>query len=146
MSYFARKSGFGSLPKALSNLMATFCCPKLDKTHDKMGGKRLYIPEEVAAFGIDRNSPPYDASKAVVWSLGVVLFAMIFHSFPYNSPSQNDPKYVRLTSGRWVEDVIIRRDRQQFLTKSCLDLVTQIFRDRIGIRDVKGHDFSQPLP
>ncbi len=88
-----------------------------------------------------RRRIPYDAPKAVVWSLGVVLYAMLFAKFPENIRYRGTI-YAKLAS---PESPINDDEKKHLLTESCHDILNKIFRERVGIREIKEHDFSQPL-
>jgi len=83
----------------------------------KFCGKTNYkAPEVYAKKGV------FDARKADVWSLGVVLFCMLVGSPPYNKPIASDQAYLYIKNGI-IDQLLFQWERNHFITVKVLSLL-----------------------
>lgn len=54
-------------------------------------GTRGYMPPEILACKSEQK--PYDGKKADIFSLGVILYCMVFKAFPFANAFENDERY-----------------------------------------------------
>jgi len=107
--------------------------------NNKRVGKTGYMAPEVFA------KQSYDARKADIWSLGVMLFMMLIGAPPYDVPTTNNPAFSFILNGR-LEDVLKHWKRLRHVTKEALDVMVKIFKkekDRISMDDLRKHQFVE---
>ena len=105
--------------------------------NDKRVGKRGYMAPEVY------NKMIYDARKADVWSLGVMLFMMLVGAPPYKRATQRDAAFNYIINGM-LEDVLKHWRRLRLISKDALDCMEKIFKwekDRITMEQLISHPF-----
>eukprot|EP01084_Bolivina_argentea_P238879 401363_1 len=105
--------------------------------NDKRVGKRGYMAPEVY------NKMIYDARRADVWSLGVMLFMMLVGAPPYKRATQKDPAFNYIINGM-LEDVLKHWKRLRLISKDALDCMKRIFRwekERITMEQLIAHPF-----
>merc|ERR1719273_2749430 len=83
----------------------------------KFCGKTNYKAPEVYA-----KKGTFDARKADVWSLGVVLFCMLVGSPPYNKPIASDQAYLYIKNGI-IDQLLFQWERNHFITVKVLSLL-----------------------
>jgi len=103
----------------------------------KFCGKTNYKAPEVYA-----KEEVFDARKADVWSLGVVLFCMLVGSPPYNKPSESDQAYLYVKNGI-IDQLLFQWERNHFITLKVLDLMHKMLcfesEERVLVEDVLQH-------
>jgi len=85
----------------------------------------------------------YDARKADVYCLGVILFMMLIGAPPYQAPQPQNAAFSYLMKGR-MADVLKHWKRLRLVTEDALDLLTQMVRyeeHRITLEQVLAHPF-----
>jgi len=86
---------------------------------------------------------PYNAFKADIWSLGIILFMMTFGCGAYNIPTTKDGMFVTLYSGnikKWSKEI----NKSKHSSKLILDILSNIFcdeQDRWTINDIIEHKY-----
>jgi len=103
----------------------------------KFCGKTNYkAPEVYAKKGV------FDARKADVWSLGVVLFCMLVGSPPYNKPVASDQAYLYIKNGI-IDQLLFQWERNHFITVKVLSLLHSMLQydadSRFLVDDVVQH-------
>merc|ERR1719273_2820759 len=103
----------------------------------KFCGKTNYkAPEVYAKQGV------FDARKADVWSLGVVLFCMLVGSPPYNKPIATDQAYLYIKNGI-IDQLLFQWERNHFITVKVLSLLHSMLNyeahSRFLLEDVLRH-------
>merc|ERR1712039_551788 len=103
----------------------------------KFCGKTNYkAPEVYAKKGV------FDARKADVWSLGVVLFCMLVGSPPYNKPIASDQAYLYIKNGI-IDQLLFQWERNHFITVKVLSLLHSMLdydaESRFLVDDVVQH-------
>jgi len=80
----------------------------------KFCGKTNYkAPEVYGKKGI------FDARKADIWSLGVVLFCMLVGSPPYNKPIDSDPAYLYIKNGI-IDQLLFQWEKSFYYSQSII--------------------------
>jgi len=100
-------------------------------------GKLQYMCPEVYA------RRPFDARKADVYCLGVMLFMMLIGAPPYQAPQPQNAAFKYIISGR-VADVLKHWKRLRLLTEDAVDLLTKMLcyeKHRISVADILQHPF-----
>jgi len=69
----------------------------LTATVDTLPGHKQYMAPEVF-----QTTTPFDGRKADMWSLGVVLFALLTGVLPFQLPCLSDPAFCAVTQGQGV--------------------------------------------
>jgi len=113
--------------------------PNGNFVNDKRVGKIQYMAPEVYARKV------YDAKKADIWSLGVILFMMLIGAPPYEVPSSSCPAFFYVVNGH-LRQVLQHWKRLRFVTEDALDLMVKIFKfenERISMEDILKHPFLQ---
>merc|ERR1712154_507048 len=105
----------------------------------KFCGKTNYkAPEVYAKKGV------FDARKADVWSLGVVLFCMLVGSPPYNKPIASDQAYLYIKNGI-IDQLLFQWERNHFITVKVLNLLHSMLNfnqsERFLVDDVIKHSW-----
>jgi len=86
---------------------------------------------------------PFDARKADVYCLGVMLFMMLIGAPPYQAPQPQNAAFKYIISGR-VADVLKHWKRLRLLTEDAVDLLTKMLcyeQHRISVADILNHPF-----
>ena len=81
----------------------------------KFVGKISYQAPEIY------HKKAFNAAKADVWSLGVILFMILFFGCPYNAPTNADPMFNNICGGfipEWAKD----NSKTEFLSKEVLGM------------------------
>jgi serine/threonine protein kinase len=99
------------------------CCECADgQKQTQKVGKGFYIAPEIYA-----DSGAYDAKRADVWSLGVILFIMMTGAPPMERPSKGDKRFCCIRDGRIANMLeqwgMINNFRR---SDECLDLLSSI--------------------
>jgi len=100
-------------------------------------GKTMYKSPQVF------NKIPFNASKADIWSIGVVLFLMLVGSPPFLKPTIKDPYYHNIING-YMHRMLIDNDKDKYITSNVLDLFDHIFCDenkRYSAQDILNHPY-----
>ncbi|CAH0482247.1 unnamed protein product [Peronospora belbahrii] len=101
-------------------------------------GKLFYMAPEVLA-GVQ-----YDATKADVWSLGVMLFIMLIGAPPVETASSSDARF-RLMTSKGVRKLIDRWGLTDDLPPAAIDLIANMLEidpeQRISMSKVVSHPF-----
>jgi serine/threonine protein kinase len=105
----------------------------------KFCGKTNYkAPEVYGKRGV------FDARKADIWSLGVVLFCMLVGSPPYNKPIESDQAYLYIKNGI-VDQLLFQWERNHFITVKVLSLLHSMLcfdaKKRFLVDDVIQHSW-----
>eukprot|EP00485_Elphidium_margaritaceum_P014194 CAMPEP_0202733614 /NCGR_PEP_ID=MMETSP1385-20130828/188259_1 /ASSEMBLY_ACC=CAM_ASM_000861 /TAXON_ID=933848 /ORGANISM="Elphidium margaritaceum" /LENGTH=604 /DNA_ID=CAMNT_0049399953 /DNA_START=107 /DNA_END=1921 /DNA_ORIENTATION=+ len=104
----------------------------------KYCGKTAYKCPEVY-----RQKMVFDARKADIWSLGVVLFCMAVGSPPYMKPSNSDPAFYYFIKTANIDRLLIQWNRGYCVTTKMLNLMHQMLRvdagKRSSVEDVMTH-------
>jgi len=85
----------------------------------------------------------YDARKADVYCLGVMLFMMLVGAPPYQAPQRQNAAFKYIMSGR-VADVLKHWKRLRLLSEDAVDLLNNMLcyeGDRFSMDDVLKHPF-----
>jgi len=103
----------------------------------KFCGKTNYkAPEVYGKNGV------FDARKADIWSLGVVLFCMLVGSPPYNKPVDSDQAYLYIKNGI-IDQLLFQWERNHFITVKVLNLLHSMLNfnqsERFLVDDVIEH-------
>ncbi|KAF4319552.1 hypothetical protein JM18_005804 [Phytophthora kernoviae] len=101
-------------------------------------GKLFYMAPEVLA-GVQ-----YDATKADVWSLGVMLFIMLIGAPPVETASATDARF-RLISSKGIRKLIDRWGLTDDLAPAAIDLLSGMLtadpEQRMSMMQVVSHPF-----
>lgn len=100
-------------------------------------GKIGYMAPEVYAEEV------YDARKADIWSLGVMLFMMLVGAPPYKRATLSDAGFNYIINGELME-VLTYWNRLSLISADALDLMERIFkweRERITMAELVCHPF-----
>jgi serine/threonine protein kinase len=102
--------GLAHLNLGLENLLLDKDCVKvanfvfarathipLTATVESLPGHKQYMAPEVF-----RTVNPFDGQKADIWSLGVVLFALLTGILPFQLPCTSDPAFCAIIQGRGI--------------------------------------------
>merc|ERR1712176_919800 len=105
----------------------------------KFCGKTNYkAPEVYGKNGV------FDARKADIWSLGVVLFCMLVGSPPYNKPVDSDQAYLYIKGGI-IDQLLFQWVRNHFITVKVLSLLHNMLsydiKKRFLVDDVIKHQW-----
>jgi len=103
----------------------------------KYVGKPNYQPPKVY------YNLPFNAAKADVWSLGVVLFTMITGCSAYTIPTTKDDMFITLYAGYIIEWAKYN-GKHKYFSKSVSDLLYHIFcdeEDRFTMKDIMKHKY-----
>jgi calcium-dependent protein kinase len=114
------------------------CCDCADGEMQKgTVGKDLYVAPEVFA-----GDSVYDAKKADVWSLGIVLFTMMTGIAPFELPSIYDERFLMIKQGK-LADMLRQWQMLAFFSNDCLDLLSKMLcvepEKRISLEQVLEH-------
>merc|ERR1712176_675241 len=105
----------------------------------KFCGKTNYKAPEVYA-----KKAVFDARKADIWSLGVVLFCMLVGSPPYNKPIDSDQAYLYIKGGI-IDQLLFQWERNHFITVKVLSLLHNMLsydiKKRFLVDDVIKHQW-----
>jgi len=85
----------------------------------------------------------YDARKADVYCLGVMLWMMLIGAPPYQAPQPQNAAFNYIVNGR-LADVLRHWKRLRLLTEDALDLLTKMLcyeQNRLSLADVLNHPF-----
>jgi len=112
--------------------------------YNRRVGKLQYMSPEVYECG---NRQYYDARKADVYCLGVMLFMMLTGAPPYPAPQRSNSAFNYLINGRMF-DVLKHWKRLRLVSEDALDLMIKIIKyedERICMNDILNHPFLQNL-
>lgn len=114
------------------------CCDCADGEMQKgTVGKDLYVAPEVYA-----GDSVYDAKKADVWSLGIVLFIMMTGVPPLELPMTYDERFLLIKEGQLTE-ILRQWQMLSYFSKDCLDLLSKMLcvepEKRISLEQVLEH-------
>jgi len=113
----------------LSSLQPQSCTKKC--------GSAEYAPPEMWC----RDSPTYDAALADVFSLGVVLFALLFGKFPY-SPYNHE----KMREGNQVLPPDLSSETVSQLAKELvLSMIDPLPSSRISVNDILEHEWIKDV-
>ncbi|QDZ22542.1 protein kinase [Chloropicon primus] len=159
---FCHKNGFAHRDLKLDNTLLDNKSPPTIKVSDfgfakgsaeentfTTIGTPCYMSPEVLTTGTTKKG--YNAKRADVWACGVLLFAMLFGAFPFDS-ADYDPNSIT-TVHDILEQQLASLTKEQtwnlpgvdlnLLSVECQDLLRRIFTidpaKRIGIGDIKEH-------
>merc|ERR1712232_967068 len=105
-------------------------------------GKLQYMSPETYGCG---NRTYYDARKADVYCLGVMLFMMLTGAPPYPAPQRSNNAFRYIIEGR-MREVLSTWCRLGLVTEDALDLMIRIFQyedQRICLDEILKHPFLQ---
>lgn len=90
-------------------------------------GKMLYMAPEVCEHddGDTDAGELYDPTKADVWSLGVMLFAMLAGQYPFQEPLRRDARF-RLLEDLGVDYLLAKCDVDTHGKEAIVDLLRQM--------------------
>ncbi|GMF35929.1 unnamed protein product [Phytophthora fragariaefolia] len=145
---FLHANGFAHRDLSLENVLVTDDdqCQVCDfglaastaKPSRETVGKLFYMAPEVLA-GVQ-----YDATKADVWSLGVMLFIMLIGAPPVETASASDARF-RLISNKGIRKLIDRWGLTDELPAAAIDLIADMLEVdpelRISMGEVVSHPF-----
>ncbi|KAH7470674.1 hypothetical protein KRP22_001328 [Phytophthora ramorum] len=145
---FLHASGFAHRDLSLENVLVTADdqCQVCDfglaastaQRNRETVGKLFYMAPEVLA-GVQ-----YDAAKADVWSLGVMLFIMLIGAPPVETASASDARF-RLIANKGVRKLIDRWGLTDELPAAAIDLLAAMLEvdpdQRLSMDDVVAHPF-----
>ena len=115
------------------------CCDCVDGEMQKGSvGKDFYVAPEVVFAG----GSVYDAKKADVWSLGIVLFIMMTGVPPLELPMTSDERFLLIKEGQLTE-ILRQWQMLSYFSKDCLDLLSKMLcvepEKRISLEQVLEH-------
>ncbi|KAG3119117.1 hypothetical protein PI124_g4798 [Phytophthora idaei] len=145
---FLHANGFAHRDLSLENVLVTDDdqCQVCDfglaastaKPSRETVGKLFYMAPEVLA-GVQ-----YDATKADVWSLGVMLFIMLIGAPPVETASSSDARF-RLITNKGIRKLIDRWGLTNELPAAAIDLIADMLEvdpeQRISMAEVVSHPF-----
>ncbi|EGZ24557.1 hypothetical protein PHYSODRAFT_484521 [Phytophthora sojae] len=145
---FLHANGFAHRDLSLENVLVTDDdqCQVCDfglaastaKPSRETVGKLFYMAPEVLA-GVQ-----YDATKADVWSLGVMLFIMLVGAPPVETASASDARF-RLISNKGIRKLVDRWGLTDELPAAALDVIADMLEvdpeQRISMGEVVSHPF-----
>ncbi|KAG7386098.1 hypothetical protein PHYPSEUDO_000690 [Phytophthora pseudosyringae] len=145
---FLHANGFAHRDLSLENVLVTDDdqCQVCDfglaastaKPSRETVGKLFYMAPEVLA-GVQ-----YDATKADVWSLGVMLFIMLIGAPPVETASSSDARF-RLITNKGVRKLIDRWGLTDELPLAAIDLIAGMLEvdpeQRLSMTEVVSHPF-----
>jgi calcium-dependent protein kinase len=145
---FLHANGFAHRDLSLENVLVTDDdqCQVCDfglaastaKPSRETVGKLFYMAPEVLA-GVQ-----YDATKADVWSLGVMLFIMLIGAPPVETASSADARF-RLITNKGIRKLIDRWGLTSELPAAAIDLIADMLEVdpdmRISMGEVVSHPF-----
>ncbi|KUF93323.1 hypothetical protein AM588_10007615 [Phytophthora nicotianae] len=143
---FLHANGFAHRDLSLENVLVTDDdqCQVCDfglaastaKPSRETVGKLFYMAPEVLA-GVQ-----YDATKADVWSLGVMLFIMLIGAPPVETASSSDARF-RLITNKGIRKLIDRWGLTKELPAAAIDLIADMLEvdpeQRISMAEVVSH-------
>ena len=92
------------------------------------------------------SSSCYDAEAADVWTLGVILFLLVFQKYPFERRADaNDPFYHEAVLCGAFRQWLDRNKLTHWVTESCFDLINRILRPeeyRITVPELLEHPFK----
>ena len=118
--------------------------------YNKFIGKLYYqSPEVFKCNKYYKKTIPnfyYDARKADVWSIGIVLFVLLFGEYPYKYASKKyDRNFRKILGGpNTLEKWVTKNNKTHLLTLECLDLLKKILtfsKKRLTINEILIHPF-----
>jgi len=138
----AHHSGVAHLDLKLENILLTDgnktkiidwgLCSFDVKKCTQLCGSPEYAPPEMWT----RTEFTYNASKADVFSLGIVLFALLFGTFPYSSYNMK-----KMRDGYSVQPPILDNTVSQSAKNLVLSMIDQSPDLRISIQEILNHDW-----
>jgi len=122
---------------------ATFVIP--GKKLDQYCGTPIYAAPEIV------SGTPYDGKKVDVWSLGVVLYAILCGRFPFtvNKPTETDAEFYRLLFDK-IQNKKLRFSHKVALSAEVKDLLSRMLDKnpitRLTMKQVLTHPWVQNRP
>ena len=102
-------------------------------------GKRSYMAPEIA------NDEPYDGFAVDLWSVGIILFALLTGEFPWGFAHESDLKFARRHPD--LVHVLTEEFRHLTLSTHVKDLLHKMLQknpqDRMSLRQVLNHAWLQ---
>jgi len=98
--------------KIANFVFARMALNPLTATIDMLPGHKQYMAPEVF-----QTTTPFDGRKADMWSLGVVLFALLTGVLPFQMPCMSDPAFCAVTQGQGVAALRLPPPAAVLLTK-----------------------------
>jgi serine/threonine-protein kinase SRK2 len=166
---FCHDNGFAHRDLKLDNTLLDFNSPPTIKISDfgfakgsaeentfTTIGTPCYMSPEVLTTGTTKKG--YNAKRADVWACGVLLFAMLFGTFPFDS-TDHDPNSITTVHDILEQQLASLAKEQKWklpgvdldlLSSQCQDLLRRIFTidpaKRIAIGEIKKHPwYNQEL-
>lgn len=166
---FCHKNGFAHRDLKLDNTLLDYNLPPTIKISDfgfakgsaeentfTTIGTPCYMSPEVLTTGTTKKG--YNAKRADVWACGVLLFAMLFGAFPFDS-TDHDPNSITTVHDILEQQLASLAKEQKWrlpgvdldlLSSECQDLLRRIFTidpaKRISVEDIKKHPwYNQEL-
>jgi len=98
---------------------------------DTLPGHKQYMAPEVFNLG------PFDGRKADMWSLGVILFALLTGVLPFQLPCASDPTFCGVTQGKVISELRVAPAATDLLSK----LLSLSPASRPSAEDVLDHEW-----
>lgn len=145
---FLHANGFAHRDLSLENVLVSdddechvcdfgLAASTMKPSHETVG-KLFYMAPEVLA-GVQ-----YDATKADVWSLGVMLFIMLIGAPPVETASSSDARF-RLITNKGIRKLIDRWGLTDVLPLAAIDLIANMLEvdpeQRMSMTAVVAHPF-----
>ncbi|CEG40461.1 camk protein kinase [Plasmopara halstedii] len=145
---FLHANGFAHRDLSLENVLVSdddqchvcdfgLAASTITPSHETVG-KLFYMAPEVL------EGVQYDATKADVWSLGVMLFIMLIGAPPVETASLSDARY-RLITNKGIRKLIDRWGLTDDLPVAAVDLISKMLevdpQQRVSMADVVAHPF-----
>ncbi len=110
--------------------------------HDRAVGKLPYMSREVLCCN---KLNPFNAQAADVWSLGIILYILLFGAYPWDKADFDNPVYSCIFKGDFKK-MLAANSLSHWLTKECYDAMQRILcveNKRIRVGQLKKHPFCK---